>query len=316
MLDRELALGIDIGGTNTVFAIVDSEGNIHFEKSIKTKDFKQPEDLVNEIYNQLQKNSLLQNIIGIGVGAPNGNPFNGNIEFAPNLPWKGIIPLASIIEKKFNKSCKVDNDANIAALGEMKFGVARGLKNFVTITLGTGLGSGIVVDGRVVYGENGFAGEYGHIRVEKEGRVCGCGRKGCLETYVSATGVVRSIREHDSKNQASSILQTIAHPTSLDVVNAAKDGDKFATEILDFTAKTLGESLADFMCFSNPKAFVLFGGLAKIGTSFAENVEKYMNDAALNIYKGKAKVLVSDLHDKNVALLGAAALVFHELKYS
>lgn len=312
MLTEKLALGIDIGGTNTAFGVVSEDGKILLEESVSTNDFETADKLAQHIYSVLSQQPYFSQLIGIGIGAPNGNRFKGNIEFAPNLIWKGIVPLAQIFEKQFGLLCIVDNDANIAAVGEMKFGAARNMKNFVTITLGTGLGSGVIVDGKLVYGAFGFAGEYGHVRVEKDGRLCGCSRKGCLETYVSATGVVRSINEMPSDKKASSTLNAIAHPTSLDVVEAANKNDAFAIEILDYTAKMLGEALADFMCFSNPEAFVLFGGMAKVGQAFAQQVENYMNAAALKIYQSKTKVVISTIQDHNAAILGAGALVFHQ----
>lgn len=312
VMNNKLALGIDIGGTNIVFGIVDDKGEIVFENSSPTKSYINPEAFIDHVYDTLNENLFLDKIIGIGIGAPNGNYFTGNIEYAPNLHWKGNIPLSSMFSKKFNKPCILNNDANIAAIGEMLFGVAKEMKHFVTITLGTGLGSGVVINGSVVYGEYGFAGEYGHVRVVKDGRSCGCGRKGCLETYASATGVVRSISELESQYKSSSKLVQLASPTSIDVAKASKEGDLFASEILDYTANILGNALADFMCFSNPQAYVLFGGLSKMGTSFSEKVEKYMNEAALNIYQNKTKVILSELQDKNAAVLGAAALVFHE----
>jgi len=310
------ALGIDIGGTNTVFGVVDEAGEIIYENSAKTKAFIRPEDLVDFIYTDLMTMNFNKQLIGIGIGAPNGNYFTGNIEFAPNLHWKGIVPLAKIFQDRFEVTTFLTNDANAAAQGEMLFGAARGLKHFVTITLGTGLGSGVIVDGKVVYGHDGLAGEYGHIRVIPDGRLCGCGRKGCLETYASATGVVRSITELESEHKANSTLLKMKNPSSLDVTEAARSGDEFAREILDYTAKVLGSALADFLCFSSPKAYILFGGCAQTGKPFSDMVKSYLELNALKIYQNKVEVKISELQDRNAAVLGTAAAVFveHRLK--
>ncbi len=309
-MSKQFALGIDIGGTNSAYGLVDNLGNIAYETSLPTTNFDQPEDLVLAIFNDLQQRDLIDSIIGISIGAPNGNHFTGNIEYAPNLKWKGIIPLAKLFQEKFNKPSQLTNDANAAAIGEKLFGNAKDLANFVTITLGTGLGSGIIIDNEIVYGEEGFAGEFGHIRVIPNGRICGCGRKGCLETYASSTGVKRSIQELDSVNKSSSILLNIEHPEAIDVFEAAKNGDLFSNEIIEFTAQILGSSLADFACFSNPKAYVLFGGIAQSGEKFAERVKFYLEESLLSIFKNKIEIRISSLHDKNAAILGAAATVF------
>ena len=309
-MSKKYALGIDIGGTNSAYGLVDNLGNIAYETSLPTTNFDQPEDLVLAIFNDLHKRDLIDSIVGISIGAPNGNHFTGNIEYAPNLKWKGIIPLAKLFQEKFNKPSQLTNDANAAAIGEKLFGNAKDLANFVTITLGTGLGSGIIIDNEIVYGEEGFAGEFGHIRVIPNGRICGCGRKGCLETYASSTGVKRSIRELDSINKSSSILLRLKHPEAIDVFEAAKNGDLFSNEIIEFTAQILGSSLADFACFSNPKAYVLFGGIAQSGEKFAERVKFYLEESLLSIFKNKIEIRISSLHDKNAAILGAAATVF------
>lgn len=310
----KLALGIDIGGTNTVFGCCDKNGEIHFESSVPTADSKEPQQLVERIYNCLEKENLIHNILGIGIGAPNGNYFSGSIEFAPNLPWKGKILLAQLFTNKFQIPTFVTNDANAAAMGEMIYGSAKDLKDFVTITLGTGLGSGIIIDGKILYGHDGFAGEYGHIRVIPDGRICNCGRKGCLETYVSATGVVRSISELESKQRnTSKLLSNLNNITARQVFEYAEKGDLFAQEIVDYTAKVLGNSLADFACFSSPKAYILFGGIAQSGQKFADKVKEFMEDSILNIYKNKIEIRISTLHDLNAAVLGASSLVWNEI---
>jgi len=310
MNKKSFSLGIDIGGTGTEYGLVTVEGEVIYENDFPTTDFDDPSDLVEAIWNDPSVQGNLQNIIGIGIGAPNGNYFNGAIEFAPNLKWKGIIPLAKMFEEKFGKRTILTNDANAAAVGEMIFGNARDLKDFVTITLGTGVGSGIVVNGDLVYGHDGFAGEYGHIRVIPDGRTCGCTRKGCLETYASSTGVVRSIFELDSDNKSLSALVHMEKPTAKDVFHLADQGDLFAAEIVDYTARILGSALADYTCFSSPKAYILFGGIAQHGGSFASMIKKYMEENMLIIFKDKVEIRVSSLHDVNAAVLGAASLIF------
>jgi len=302
------ALGIDIGGTTTEYGLVTKDGDVVYEKEIITKDFLLPELLIDAIYNDLEKAGYLNTILGIG--APNGNYFTGHIEYAPNLLWKGIIPLAEMFESKFHKPTLLTNDANAAAMGEMIFGNAQDLKEFVTITLGTGLGSGVIVNGQLVYGHDGFAGEYGHIRVIPNGRLCGCTRRGCLETYCSSTGVVRSITELDSENKSFSALKSIENPTAKDVFELADEGDLFAMEIVEYTAQMLGSALADYACFSSPKAYVLFGGIAQHKGDFALKVKKYMEENILIIFKDKIEIRISSLHDKNAAVLGTAAHLF------
>lgn len=307
-----ISLGVDIGGTNTAYGVVNRAGEIIYESSVSTVEFSNPNELIKCIYADLESKSYTQKLLGIGVGAPNGNHFTGNIEFAPNLPWTGVVEIAKLFSSIFNCKTILTNDANAAAVGEMLFGAAKNMKNFVTITLGTGLGSGVVIDKKIVYGHNGFAGEYGHIRVIPDGRPCACGRLGCLETYASATGVVRSIQLLESENKATSPLLQLAKPTSKDVVTLAAEGDLFAKEIIDYTAKILGNALADFMCFSNPESFILFGGYAHSGQPLADRVKFYMEQAALNIYKNTAKVIISELQHKNAAILGTAAIVFSD----
>lgn len=304
------ALGIDIGGTNIAFGLVTSKGEIVFEHSVPTKDFDRPEDFVSFLHKYVSEKGWIDQFMGIGIGAPNGNHYTGEILFAPNLHWKGRIPLAQLFMDAFHKPAILTNDANAAAYGEKLFGNAQELSDFVTITLGTGLGSGIVVGGELVYGHHGIAGEYGHIRVIPDGRLCGCGRKGCLETYASSTGVVRSITEMESAMKESSALMQIEKPTAKDVFELAEKGDPFAVEIITYTAEILGSSLADFVAFSDPQAFVLFGGIAQSGKQFAQKVKDAMEENILNIYKDKVEIRISALHDKNAAVLGTAASIF------
>ncbi|HBU45713.1 MAG TPA: glucokinase, partial [Porphyromonadaceae bacterium] len=251
-------------------------------------------------------------IKGIGAGTPNGNYFTGSIEFAPNLRWKGVIPFAQMLEDRVGIPVALTNDANAAAIGEMTYGAARGMKDFIVITLGTGVGSGIVVNGQMVYGHDGFAGELGHVIMRRtNGRVCGCGRSGCLEAYTSATGVARTAREylelqHDAKTQLRNI--PIDDITSKDVFDAAMAGDEMAKEIFRFTGEMLGEAFADFVAFSSPEAIILFGGLAKAGDLIMNPIRESMERNLLPIFKNKVKLIFSELKESDAAVLGASAL--------
>lgn len=259
----------------------------------------------------LAQENVTDQIAGIGIGAPNGNYFNGTIEFAPNLPWKGVIPLAQMVREKFNIPVTITNDANAAAIGEMTYGAARGVKDFIMITLGTGVGSGIVINGQMVYGHDGFAGELGHVIVRRgNGRLCGCGRTGCLEAYTSATGVARTAREFlELRNDESTLRQLpIQEITSKDVYDAAVSGDKLSQEIFEYTGTILGEAFADFIAFSSPKMIVLFGGLAKSGELIMRPIREAMEKNLLAIYKGKVKLVLSELKESDAAVLGASAL--------
>ncbi|HQG68506.1 MAG TPA: ROK family protein, partial [Paludibacteraceae bacterium] len=268
-MEKPYVIGIDMGGTNTVFGIVDVRGNVISKSAIKTAVHDDVNLYVNDIYHELMKlidaEGGIDQIRGIGVGAPNGNYYSGTIEFAPNLPWKGVIPFAKLLNEKFGVPVALTNDANAAAIGEMTYGIARGMKDFIMITLGTGVGSGIVIDGKLVYGHDGFAGELGHTTSIRNGRLCGCGKNGCLEAYSSATGVARTAREILETTNQDSILRNIplADITSKDVYDAAKEGDQVAIDIFNFTGKILGEAFADFVAFSSPEAIILFGGLSK-----------------------------------------------------
>ncbi len=314
MIEKSYVVGMDIGGTNTVFGIVDSRGNVLASDSIKTHSYDKIEEYVDAVCSKLtpllDKVGGAEAIKGMGIGAPNGNYYNGTIEFAPNLPWKGVIPLASLFEEKLGIPTALTNDANAAAIGEMTYGAARGLKDFIMITLGTGVGSGIVINGQLVYGHDGFAGELGHVVVNREGRACGCGRKGCLETYCSATGVARTAREFLAARTEPSLLREIPAEeiVSKDVYDAAVQGDKLALDIFEYTGTILGQALADFIAFSSPEAIVLFGGLSKSGDYIMKPVQKAMEANVLKIYAGKTKLLLSQLKDADAAVLGASAL--------
>ena len=313
-MDKPYVIGVDLGGTNTVFGIVDARGNVVVNASIKTAVHNEIElyldDLVVGLNMLIEQVGGKDKIRGIGVGAPNGNYFNGSIEFAPNLPWKGKIPLAQMIQERIGIPVALTNDANAAAIGEMTYGVARGMKDFIVITLGTGVGSGIVVGGQLVYGHDGFAGELGHMIVRRNGRMCGCGRQGCLETYTSATGVARTAREYLSIRSDESLLRSIDVDaiTSKDVYDAAMQGDALALEIFEATGAILGESFADFVTFSSPEAIILFGGLTKSGDLLMNPIKHHMEKNLLPIYKGKTKLLFSQLKESDAAVLGASAL--------
>ena len=313
-MEKPYVVGIDIGGTNTVFGIVDARGTIIASGAVKTQVYPTVEEYADEVCKNLLPliiaNGGVDKIKGIGIGAPNGNYYTGTIEFAPNLPWKGVLPLASMFEERLGIPTALTNDANAAAVGEMTYGAARGMKDFIMITLGTGVGSGIVINGQVVYGHDGFAGELGHVIVRRDGRICGCGRKGCLETYCSATGVARTAREFLAARTDASLLRNIPAES---IVSKDVYGDKLAQEIFEFTGNILGEALADAIAFSSPEAIILFGGLAKSGDYIMKPIMKAMENNLLNIYKGKAKLLVSELKDSDAAVLGASALAW-ELK--
>jgi glucokinase len=307
---EHVALGIDIGGTNTAFGLVNKEGEVLFEESIATTAFEKPEFLVDEIHRVVEREGYLSKLLGIGIGAPNGNVFTGNIEFAPNLLWKGVVPIAEMFEQRFHRPALLANDANSAAVGEHLFGNAKDLKDFVLITLGTGLGSGIFVNGELIVGHQGLAGEYGHIRVKEHGRLCGCGRHGCLETYVSSTGIVRSYHESTNPMKEHSSLNHVEKISAKIIFSEAQKGDAFALHLVDFTAQILGSALADFAAFSNPQAYVLFGGLAQSGSFFSEKVKIELEKNILKIYEGRIEIRNSALHQKNAAVLGTAATLF------
>ncbi|WP_276794194.1 ROK family protein [Segatella oulorum] len=315
---KPYVIGLDLGGTNSVFGIVDSRGEIKATTAIKTQGYDKVEDYVDAAVEALKviidQVGGLGTIKAMGIGAPNGNFYTGTIEFAPNLSWgrTGIVPLADMFSKRLeNTPVGLTNDANAAAIGEMTYGVARGMKNFIVLTLGTGVGSGIVVNGQMVYGSDGFAGELGHMIVRPhEGRVCGCGRKGCLEAYCSATGVARSAREFLKESDEPSLLRDINADdiTALDVSIAAGKGDALANRVYDFTGKLLGEACANFMTFSSPEAFIFFGGLTKAGDLLMKPLVESYNETVLPIYKNKAKFLISGLEGSSAAVLGASAV--------
>ncbi|MBR1469094.1 MAG: ROK family protein [Prevotella sp.] len=313
---KPYVIGLDLGGTNSVFGIVDSRGDIKVTTAIKTQGYDNVNDYVDACVAALEP--VIDQVGGIGqikamgIGAPNGNYYNGTIEFAPNLSWgrDGIVPLAEMFKERLGIPVALTNDANAAAIGEMIYGVARGMKNFIMITLGTGVGSGILVNGQLVYGSDGFAGELGHVVVRRDGRPCGCGRKGCLETYCSATGVARTARELLTSTDQPSLLRELNPDeiTSLDVAIAAGKGDKLANEIYEFTGRILGEACSDFAAFSSPEAFIFFGGMTKAGDLIMKPIKKAYDENVLKIYKDKAQFLVSGLEGSSAAVLGASAV--------
>ena len=318
MASRQIAVGIDVGGTNTVFGFVDREGNILGEDRIKTGQYDEIEVYVAALYEKImvarQKITEDIEIIGFGIGAPMGNINKGTIEYAANLPWKGIVPLADVFRKHTDLPVVVTNDANAAAVGEMIYGGAKGMRNFVVITLGTGLGSGFVVNGKLLYGHDGFAGELGHTSVKPgtSNRDCDCGKKGCLETYVSAPGLKRTLFKIMADSNKQSDLRNYAF-NNLDaeqIHQAAKNGDQLAKRAFEQTGMILGFKLADLVAHTNPEAIFLFGGLAQAKELIFEPAKKAMEENLLYIYRGKVKLLPSQLSTQNAAVLGASSLIW------
>ena len=315
---KDFVVGIDIGGQTIKLGVVDARGEVLAQKVIKTSSDPSAEVVIAEIGQAvrdiIKESGKEGQIRGVGVGAPNGNYYTGTIAFAPNLSWaaNGSIEFAKMLSAAIDGiPVSLTNDANAAAVGEMTYGAARGMKNFIMITLGTGVGSGIVIDGQVVYGSDGFAGELGHTcAVRHNGRMCGCGRSGCLEAYCSAIGVARTAREWLEMSDEPSLLRTVADITSKDVYDAAKEGDKIALKVFEFTGRILGEKLADFIAFSAPEAIVLFGGLARAKEFLTGPIEKAMNENVLPLWKNKVKLVYSSLKESDAAILGASALAW------
>ncbi|MCX6254406.1 MAG: ROK family protein [Bacteroidia bacterium] len=316
---KEVVAGIDIGGTNTIFGLVDRAGNVIAENRLKTTDYPEIKNFVSTqvaAINKLMEGKTNLKLAGIGIGAPNANYHKGTIELAPNLAWKGIVPLAEYIRKKIDVPVIVTNDANAAAMGEMIFGGAKKMKDFIVLTLGTGLGSGIVINGEVVYGHTGFAGELGHTIVVPGGRDCGCGRQGCYETYASASGLVRTVLYMLSEMREESSLRDIppSELTAKKITEAAAKKDPVAVEALDYTAEILAFGIVNAIGFSSPEAVFLFGGLAQAGDMLFTPVRKYVDNNVQPIFKGTVKILPSGVSESNAAVLGAAALVWNKLK--
>ncbi|HZF64870.1 MAG TPA: ROK family protein [Chitinophagaceae bacterium] len=314
---QQFAVGVDIGGTGTKYGIVDRNGNILFSGEISTRGHEQIETFIDELHENLfpliEKGGGPGRMKGIGLGAPNGNYYTGTIEYAPNLPWKGIIPLAKIMSDKFRLPVVLTNDANAAALGEMMYGAAKGMRDFIMITLGTGVGSGIVANGNLIYGHDGFAGELGHTIIIPNGRYHeGTGKYGSLESYASATGVRLTTLEVLKKSKIKSMLRDL-DPDAIDskqVYEAAIRGDKLAKKIFEYTGKILGLALANFVMFSSPEAIILFGGLTKAGDLILKPTQTHMEANLIQVFQNKVKILVSHLKEADAAILGASALVW------
>jgi glucokinase len=317
-MDRKYVIGVDIGGQTAKLGVVDARGNVLTQSVIRTDTHDDVNLFVSDLGVAIrslasQVDGGLAAIRGVGIGAPNGNYYRGTIEFAPNLRWKGIVPFADLVSKEVGLPVKLTNDANAAAVGEMTYGAARGMKDFIMITLGTGVGSGIVVGGNVVYGHDGFAGELGHTtQVRNNGRLCGCGRTGCLEAYASAVGVARTAREILETTDRPTVLRDIPRDaiTSKDVAEAAAKGDQVSIDIFNFTGRMLGAALADFVAFSSPEAIILFGGLTKAGDLLKKPVVESMNENLLTFWRGKVEVKFSELNESDAAILGASALAW------
>ena len=316
---EQYVVGIDVGGQTSKLGVVDARGAVLAQTVIRTDVFGEDADafldaLAVAVKDIIKESGKEGEIRGVGVGAPNGNYYTGEVAYAPNLAWaaKKAVKFSATLSKKLGGlPVSLTNDANAAAVGEMTYGAARGMKNFIMITLGTGVGSGIVVDGKVVYGHDGFAGELGHTTVVRDnGRVCGCGRTGCLEAYCSAIGVARTAREWLEMSNEPSSLRDVENITSKDVYDAAKDGDALALRIFDYTGTILGRKFADFIAFSAPEAIVLFGGLARAKEFLYEPMVKAMNDNVLKIWKDKVKIVFSQLKESDAAILGASALAW------
>jgi glucokinase len=319
IMRSEIAVGIDIGGTNTVLGFVDGHGKCLAESSVPTHAGEDACSLVErltlkirEMYAPLSNECV---VLGIGIGAPNANYYRGTVENPPNLSWKGITPLAALFKERFDLPVVLTNDANAAALGEQRFGAARGMRDFIVITLGTGLGSGIVSNGELIYGADGFAGEIGHTVVDPQGRICGCGKRGCLETYASATGICRTVFEMlCNVRDESDLRHTSFHQlTAKQITEAATRGDAVALAAFEHTGKILGMKLADSVAHTSPEAIILFGGLANAGDLIFAPTKRSLEENVLPIFRGKTKLLPSGLPEGNSAVLGAAALSWTEL---
>ena len=316
---KQYVVGVDVGGQTTKIGIVDASGDVLAQTVIRSDVYGADaavyiDTLAEAIKSCIVKADKVDQIRGVGVGAPNGNYYTGEVAFAPNLVWAAncAVKFADMLSSRLDGiPVSLTNDANAAAVGEMTYGAARGMKNFIMITLGTGVGSGIVVDGKVVYGHDGFAGELGHTNVVRHnGRACGCGRSGCLEAYCSAMGVARTAREWLELSDEPSVLRDVENITSKDVFDAAKEGDKLALRVFEYTGTILGTAFSDFIAFSAPEAIVLFGGLARAKEFLYEPMLKAMNDNVLKIWKDKVSIVFSSLKESDAAILGASALAW------
>lgn len=319
MVDKQYVVGIDVGGQTSKIGVVDTRGDVLYQTVIRSDIYGDDAEaflaaLAKAVKDCIAASGKEGEIRGVGVGAPNGNYYTGEVAYAPNLAWasKKSVKFAKILSKNLDGiPVTLTNDANAAAMGEMTYGAARGMKNFIMITLGTGVGSGIVIDGNVVYGHDGFAGELGHTTVVRHnGRTCGCGRQGCLEAYCSAIGVARTAREWLEHSDEPSLLREVENITSKDVYEAAREGDKLALSVFEYTGTLLGRSFADFIAFSAPEAIVLFGGLARSKEFLYEPMLKAMNESVLKLWRDKVKIIFSSLKESDAAILGASALAW------
>ncbi len=313
-MNEPFALGIDIGGTNSAFGLVNRRGEIIIKSSFRTKGHDTVEDYIVAL-----KAAIMpviaevgkENVIGAGIGAPSGNYFTGEIVNAPNMPWQGVIPMASLVHDALRIKTTLTNDANAAAIGEMMYGTAKGIKDFILVTLGTGVGSGFVANGQLIYGHDGFAGELGHVIAVREGRMCNCGRKGCLETYASATGIVHTAEDWLQTRNDDSLLRAHKGKITAKLIHeAGEQGDKLALEIFAYTGTILGQTLADAVAITSPAAIIFFGGLAKSGDMLLSHVHRHMEENMLHLYRNKVTFLQSALPDADAAILGASALVW------
>lgn len=315
-MKKKFVIGLDLGGTNAVFGLVDENNEIKATTSIKTQDYEYAWEFVADAVNAINDMSIvgggLDNIKAMGIGAPCGNYITGNIEHAANIKWaKGIVPIVKMLSDSLGIPVAITNDAKAAALGEMRYGAARGMKDFIEITLGTGVGSGIVANGQIIYGSDGFAGELGHSIIDFEnGRQCGCGRRGCIDMYCSTRGVIITAKEMMAATDKPSLLRNIPDKdlTTVEIYNAARSGDELAVAVFNKTGEILGKACANFATFLSPEAFIFFGGLAKAGDLLLKPVEETYNKYVLSLYSGKAKFIPSGLEDGSAAILGAAAV--------
>ncbi len=318
IVKKEAVLGIDIGGTNTVFGVMEQNGNYIFKDSIPTIRQEKAEKLFTRLFDKFNKHIKILpeiKIIGVGIGAPNANYYKGTVENPVNLNW-GVVDVVNLVKKYIDLPIFITNDANIAAIGEMKFGAAKGLKNFIEITLGTGVGSGVIVNGDLVYGQDGFAGELGHVIVEKNGRKCGCGRRGCLEAYASASGIVRNAYNLLVNDNNDSKIANIPFSdlTSKIIYDFAIEGDLVAKQAFEVTGEYLGRAFADFTAIFCPEAIIIYGGIARAGDILLNPIKKHLEDNVMEIFKGKVKIIESGLSEEDIAVMGAGAFCWHKLK--
>jgi glucokinase len=317
---KSIAVGIDIGGTNTKYGLVDRNGNVLAKHSLSTPQFPKVEDFVAAVSlavrGLIEELDMACEIIGIGIGAPNANYYTGTIENAPNLRWKGVIYLSELFKAQFEAPVVITNDANAAAIGEMVYGAAKGCKDFIMITLGTGVGSGFMVNGQLIYGHDGFAGEFGHVIAVPGGRLCTCGRRGCVETYAAARGVVLTVQEELAASTDESSLRNVlpGNLTPKAIFEAAEEGDHIAQRAFDYTGRVLGEALSNAVAITSPKSIFLFGGVARAGKWILEPTKKYMEASLLPIYQNKVDLIPSKLPGSEAAILGASALAWQELE--